>query len=47
MPNNIYYSPKQEYKFKLGSRIASALMGFIAGFIVAAIVLIPLIVWLS
>jgi flagellar motor component MotA len=46
MLSDLYYNPKQQYKFKLGTRIASALLGFIAGFIVAALVMVPLILWM-
>ncbi len=40
------YKNKPKYKFVIGSRIASALSGFIVGFIVAAMILIPIILWM-
>jgi len=39
-------NPNKKYKFKIGKNIATALMGFIIGFCVAALVLIPLILWM-
>lgn len=38
---------KQEYKFKIGKTRATALTGFIIGFLASAIVLVPIIIWLS
>ncbi len=38
--------PHKRFKFKLGKSFATSLTGFIAGFIVASIVLIPLVMFL-
>lgn len=38
---------KKKYKVQIGDRMASAAVAFAVGFAVAAIVLIPIIYWLS
>ena len=37
----------EEYQFKIGRAVATALAGFIAGFIVAALTLIPYLLFLG
>ncbi len=38
---------KKKYKIQIGDKMASTAFAFAAGFIIAAIVLIPIIYWLS
>jgi len=47
LKDEFFYNSNQKYKFKIGDRIATALFGFIVGFIVTAAVLIPLILWMK
>jgi len=45
--DEFFYNPNKKYKFKIGEKIATSLLGFIVGFIVTAIILIPLILWMK
>ena len=47
MLEELYYEKDRKYKYKIGGRIASSLMGFIIGFLCAAVILIPLVLWLK
>jgi len=38
---------QKDYSFKIGKTMASALTGFIVGFLIATIVLIPYLVWIG